>query len=160
MSLHRIIRLSAKLKAVVGAGAGLASFFWFRGGTVSHRLTGVGSDVVTAIGVDVVLGIGVGAGIGFGFGFGLSCFPGCDCWRSSRSAGRPVCDVSACIEVSRPVPLVSASYSSLWPPSVAATTLVTMSVMPFAYRTSSWWYASHFSSVFSGHVFIPRHCAS
>jgi len=78
-SLLRIIRLTAKLEPVVWAGAWLADFFWFHGGTVSHRLAGVGTDVVTAIDVDVVLGVGVGAGFDFCFSFGSSCLPGCDC---------------------------------------------------------------------------------
>jgi len=162
LSLLRIIRLSARLEPVVGAAAGLAGFFWFRGGTVSHSLAGVGTGVVTAIGVDVVLGVGIGAGFGFGFGFGLSCLPGCDCWSSSGFSGPPVCVASGCIEASRPAPSVSAFFSSLslWPPSVAVTTFVTMAVMPLPHSTSSWWDASYFSSLSSSHVFIPRHCAS
>ena len=74
------------LEPVVGSGAGLASFFWFHCGTVSHRLFSLGSD-----GVNVALGAGVGVGVargagdrfgfGFGFGFGigtdLSALPGC-----------------------------------------------------------------------------------
>jgi len=164
------------LEPVVGAGARLASFFWYRGGTVSHRLVGVGAgaDVVAPFSVDVALRVGVGvgagsgagarAGFGFGFGFGvgtdLSCLPGCSCWRSSGFFGSPVCVRSACIEASRPTPSVSAFLSSLWPRSVVATTLLTMSVMPLPHSTSSWWYASRFSSFSSNHIFIPRQCAS
>jgi len=175
-SLLRIRHLSAMLEPVVRAGAGLASFFWFRGGTVSHRLVGVGAgaDVVAPFGVDVALGVGVvvgagfgagaGARFGFGFGFGvgaeLSCCPGCSCWSSSGLFGSPVCVRSAGIEASRPTPSVSAFISSLWPRSVVATTLLTMSVMPLPHSTSSWWYTSRFSSLSSNHVFIPRHCAS
>jgi hypothetical protein len=59
--------------------AGLAGFFLFWGGTVSHRLASVSTDDITAIGLDVILGVSVVAGFGFGFGFGLSCFPGSDC---------------------------------------------------------------------------------
>jgi len=73
------------LEPVLVAGAGLANFFSFRDGTVSHRLVGVGTDVVTPFGVDVALGVGVGvglgvgagAGFGFGFGFGSSVDLGC-----------------------------------------------------------------------------------
>jgi len=126
------------LEPVVGAGPGLAGFFWFRGGTFSHRLVGVGvsADVVAPLGADVALGLGVGAGLGagagagagfgfgdglefgfgFGFGFGvgidLSCLPGCSCWRSSGFSGPPVWVRSACIEASRPAPSVSALLSS------------------------------------------------
>ena len=150
------------LEPVVGAGPGLASFFWFRGGTVSHRLVGggVGADVVAPLGADVALGVGVGAdlgagagagagfgfgdGFGFGFGFGfsvsidLSCLPGCSCWRSSGFSGPPVRVRSACIEASRPAASVSALLSSFWPRSVAATALATMSVMPSPHSRSSW----------------------
>ena len=58
-SLLRIRSLSAKLYPVVGAGAGLARFCCFRCGTVSHRLVGVGTGVVTAVSIDVVLRVGV-----------------------------------------------------------------------------------------------------
>jgi len=70
-SLLGIMRLSAMLEPVVGAGAGLVSFFWFRGGTISHCLVGVGADVVAPFGVDVALGVGVGVVFGTGLGLGL-----------------------------------------------------------------------------------------
>jgi len=87
-SLHKIRRLSAMLAPVVGVGAGLASFCWFRGGTVSHCLDGVGPFAV-----DMALGTSVGAGLsagarfgsvfGFGSGFGigpdLGSLSGCSC---------------------------------------------------------------------------------
>jgi len=63
LSLLRIIRLSAKLEPVVQALGGPAGFFWFRGGTVSHRLASIGSDDVTTLGVDVGLRIGVSAAV-------------------------------------------------------------------------------------------------
>jgi len=151
------------LEPVVGAGPGLAGFFWFRGGTIAHRLVGVGvSADVAPLGADVALGVGVGAGlgagagggagagfgfgdgIGFGFGIGfvvgidLSCLPGCICWRSSGFSGPPVWVRSACIEASRLAPSVSALLSSFWPRSVAATSLATMSVMPSPHSRSSW----------------------
>jgi hypothetical protein len=44
---------------------------------LSHSLTGVGTDVVTAIDVNAVLGISVCAGFSYGFGFGMSFLPGC-----------------------------------------------------------------------------------
>jgi len=69
------------LKPAIGAGPGLAAFFWFRGRTVSHRLVdiGIGTDVVAPLGANVALGVRVGAGFGagasagaaFGFGDGL-----------------------------------------------------------------------------------------
>jgi len=138
-SLIRNRCLSAKLEHVVWAGAGLASFFWLRGGTDSHRLVGVGvgTDDVTAFSIDVVLAVdgvvgvsaGFGFGLGFSVGFGLRCLPACGCWRSSSSFGPPVCAKSACIKASRPTSLVSALFFSLCPRSVAATTIVIMSVM-------------------------------
>jgi acetyltransferase-like isoleucine patch superfamily enzyme len=77
-SLIRIRCLSAKLETVVGAGDRLANIFLLGGGTVSHCLVGVGTDVITAVGVDVVHGLGVSIGAGFdiGFGFDLNCLPG------------------------------------------------------------------------------------
>jgi len=122
-------------------------------------MVGGGADVVTTLGVDVVLGVCVAAGFGFGFGFSLSCLPGCGCWRSSGFCSPHVCDISACIESCRPTPSVSAFRSSLLPRSVVVTTLVTMHVMPLPHSKSSWWYASRFSSDSSNHIFIPRHCA-
>ena len=100
----------------------------------SHRLAGVGTNVITAIGLDVVLSDGVGAwfGCGFGLGFGLSCLPGGDCSQSSGFSGPAIWVPSERIEASRPAPSVSAFLSSLflWSPPVAVTTLVAMSVMP------------------------------
>jgi len=169
-SLLKIRCLSAMLEPVVGAGAGagLANSFWFRGGTVSNRLIGIRPDVVTPFGADVVLGVGVGVGVGvcagfvlcLGCGFDLSCLPGCGNWNSSGFLGPAGCGKSACIETSRPTPSLSAFLSSLWPHSVVDTTLVIMSMMPLPHSTSSWWYASRFSSCSSNHVSIPRHCAS
>jgi len=111
------------LEPIVGAGAGLASFFWFRGGTVSHRLVGVSAADVSPFGADMVLSVVVGAGLGAGTGFGfrvgsgfgfgigtdLSYLPGYSCWRSSGSSGPPGWVRSACIEASRPTPSVSPS---------------------------------------------------
>jgi hypothetical protein len=91
------------LQPVVGAGPGLAGFFWFHSGTVYHHLIEiVVADVAPSTG-DVVFGVGVGAGfcagscfrlgLAFGFGFGirtdLSSLPGCSCWRSSCLSGPP-----------------------------------------------------------------------
>jgi len=155
------------LEAVVGDGAGIAGFFWFRGGTVSDRLVGVGAADVAPVGADVVLGVGVGsglragAGIGFGVGFGsgfgigsdLSSLPGFSCWRSSGFSGPPDWVRCACIAASRPT-------SSFWSRSVAATTLATMSVMRSPHSRASWWYPSRVFSFSSNHDFIPHHCAS
>jgi len=165
-SLCRIRRLSAMLEPVVGATPGLAGMFGFGGGTVSHRLfgVGVGADVIAPVGADVALGVGIAGGLsagvcagagfgfahgfgldlgfGFGFGFGvgidLSCLPGCCCWRSSSSSGPPVGVRSACIKASRPTPSVSAVLSLFWPRSLAATALATMSMMPSPPSRSSW----------------------
>lgn len=158
--------LSAKLQPVVGAGAVLARLFWFRGWTLCYRQdgvnTGVVTDVITAVGVNVVLGVGVGviAGFGFGFGFDFNCLPGCSCWRSLGLLGQPGCIRSACIAASTLTHLVSAFCSSLWPHSIAVTTLLTLFVMPLPHSQSSWWYVSHFSSFSSNHLFIPSHGAS
>jgi len=170
------MHLSAMLEPVVGAWAGLVSCFHFRGGTDSHRLDSVGTDVVATLGVKVALGVcvgesfgaggsfvfgfGFGLGLGFGFGIDSSCVPGCSCRRSSCLFGRPACVRSACIKASRPTPSVSAFLSSLWSRFIAATTLLTMSVMPLPHSTSFWWYATRFSYFASNHVFIPRHCVS
>jgi len=167
-SLLRVRCLSALLEPVVLAGAGQASFFWFHGGTVSHHVVNVGTDVVTFLGLDeavavgVVVGLGAGAGfgIGFGFGFDLSCQPGCGCWCSSGFFGPSASVKSACIEASRPIPCVSSVLCSLWCRSIAATILVIMSMMPLPHSTSSWWYASRCSYLSCNHVFIARHCAS
>jgi len=173
-SVLRIRHLSAMLEPGVAAWAGLTSFPRFHGGTVSHSLVGVGTDVVTPFGVDVTLCISTGVGLGvcagfgfrgrFGFGFGigidLGCLPGCSCSRSSGLFGPPVCVGAVCIEASRPIFSGSAFLFSLWSRSVAATTLTSKSMMPLPHSTSSWWYASCFSSFSSIHVFIPCHCAS
>jgi hypothetical protein len=130
-SLLRIRRLSALLEPVVGAEARLAGFFWFRGGTISHRLVSVSADVIAPFGAAVALSVGVSVGVGaglcacagfvfevglgfgfyFGFGIGIywSCLPvciccSCCCWCSSGFSGPPVCVRSACIEASRPTP--------------------------------------------------------
>jgi len=172
-SFLRIRRLPAKLEPVVGAGAGLARFFWFHGGTVCHRPVGVGAHVVSVfdadvahlVGVDAGLAAGAGLGLGdvFGSGFAigidLSCLPGCSCGRSSGFSGPPVCVRSACIEPTRPTPSVSTFPSSLWSCSVAATALATMSLMPLPHSRSSWWYASRIFSFTSNHNVIHRHCA-
>jgi len=160
------------LEPVVGAGAGLPNFSWVRSGTVSHHLVSVGSDVVASVSIHHVLSIGVsvgpraGARFGFGFGFGfgvgtnVSCLLGLGCWRSSGYFGSPVCVRSACIKASMLTPSVPTFVSSLWPRSVAAATLATMSEMPLPHSTSSWWYQSRFPSFSSNYVFIPPHCAS
>ena len=149
MSLIRIRHLSAMLWPVVGAGAGLASFFWFHGGTVSHGLVGVGTDVITHLGIavalSIVVGVGLGTGAGFSFrlvfGFGiaiaLSCLPGCRGWCFSDCFGPRVWVRSASIEASRPTPSVSGIHSSLWSGASAATSLATMSMMPMPHSTSS-----------------------
>ena len=171
-SLSRIRRLSAILQPVVRAGAGLAGFFWFRCGTVCHHLVNVGANVVDPFGLDVVLSIGVSAdfgagdgarfGIGFGFGLGtnLGWPPSSSSWGASGFWGSPVRFRSRCMEASRATPSVSAFMSYLWPCSVAATTLLNMSVMPLPHSTSSWWYVTHISSFYSKHIFIPHHCTS
>jgi len=71
LSLLMIKRLSAMLEPVIGAGAGLAGFIWFRGGIISHHLFSVGAADIAPFHADVVLGVGVGAGLTAGAGFGL-----------------------------------------------------------------------------------------
>jgi len=170
----RMAHQSAMLEHVVGAGAELASFVWFRGGSVSHRLVGVGIQVVAPFAADVALGVGVcaglGAGDGFGFGdsFGFGCgmgmdvswVPGGRCWRSSGFSGPPVWVRSWFITSFRPTPLVSAFLSSLWSRSVAATAIATMSLMPLLHCGSTWWYKFCIFFCSSNHNFVPRHCAS
>jgi len=159
------------LKPAVRAGVGLGGFLCLCGGTFSHRLVGVGADVALSVGVGEGPRAGagfsfwIGSGFGFGFSFSigigidLSCLPGCSFGLSSGFLGPPVCVRSACFEPSRPPPAVSAFLFSLWARSIAATTLATISMMSFPHGMSFWWYASHFSSFSSNHVFIPRHCA-
>jgi len=179
-SLLKIRRLSAMLEPVVGAGAGWASYIWFCGGTVSHRLVGVSTDVVAPFRVDVALGIGAsigagvgagaGAGAGFGFGIGfvfnfgiaidLSCRPGGSYWLFSGIFSPPFCIRSASIEAFRATCSVSAFLSSLWSRSVPTTTPATMSAMPLPHSTSSRSYTSHFLPFSSNHAFIPCHWAS
>jgi len=143
-SLFPIWRLSAMQEPVVGTGAaaGKAGFLSCHGCTVSHSLVDAGTDVVTTLGVDVVLGIGVNIVIGSWFricsGFALSSLPYCGCWHTSGDFGPPVYISSVCITPFRPTPSVSTLLSSLCHSCVAATILVTMSVMPLPRSKSSW----------------------
>jgi hypothetical protein len=78
------------LKPVVGAGAGLATFCWFCGRTISHHLVGVDTGAVALFVVDVAVSTGVGVGVGlsggarfgcrfgFGSGFGFGIGTGTD----------------------------------------------------------------------------------
>ena len=162
LCLLSITGRSAKLELLVGAGAGMSCFFRFCGGIVSHHLVGIGTDVITGFGVNVVLGVRVGVSAGFGlcFGFNLSSPPFRSCWHSLGNFGPAVSVKSACIEDSRPTPLVSAVLSSPWLCSVPPIAPLTISVMSLPHTTSSWWYTSHSFSISSNHVFIPRHNAS
>jgi len=59
LSLHTIWRLSAKLEPVVLTVPGLARFFCYCCETVSHSLIAVGTEIVTAVIIVVVLSVGV-----------------------------------------------------------------------------------------------------
>jgi len=117
-SLLKISRLSAMLEPDFGAGPGsgpLSSLFnikrlaavldppgpmgalwlWVRGGTVSHRLAGVGAN------------FGLGSCYGFGCTLSSIMVSGCccSCWRFSDP---PSCVVSACCDASSPPPSIPA----------------------------------------------------
>jgi hypothetical protein len=53
------------------AGTGLATCFWFHGGTVSHRLVGVGTGAVTPFNLNMALVVSRGVGVGLGAGASL-----------------------------------------------------------------------------------------
>jgi len=69
LSLFIIIGHSAILDPIVRAGAGLACFFWFCGGTVSHCLVHVGAEEIAPFGANVLLSLTVRAGLRSGAGF-------------------------------------------------------------------------------------------
>jgi len=123
-SLLNIRHLSAMLDPAVGAGPvtgpRLMGARWHlaRGGTVTHRLVGVGADF--ALG----LGRGVGCSLSCSLSFG-SC---CSCSHFSCHSSRVV---SACCDASSPPPFVLAviSLSFYLPSWTGATTFMTFVIM-------------------------------
>jgi len=174
-SLLTISRLSAMLKPEVRArpGSGTLSsicnirrfavvfdppgpmgalWLWVRGGTVSHRLGGVGADFGFCS--CCCFGCPLSGSLGFG-----CC---CSCWRFS---GPPSCVVSTCCEASSPPPSISAvsSLSFSLASRAGATPFMTFTivfVMPAPLSLLSSWQESHFCSLSCIHVLITSHCAS
>lgn len=105
------------LEPVVVAGAGLASFVWYHGVTVSHHLVGMHAKVIVPFNVDVALsfyvigslwvrrGFSFGSSVGFGIGLPLSYHPGFSSWRYSALHGLLVSVSSAVIQASCPAAL-------------------------------------------------------
>jgi len=155
-SLLNMRRVSAILDPAVGAvpGPGLTGALWLlsRGGTVSHRLAGVGADF--GLGADHGLGCSLSCRLGFGFW--------CSCWSFS---GLPSRVVSACCDASSSPPSVLAVIllsfcRTSWPGATPFMTFAIMFVMPAPHSLSSSWQASHFCSLSCIHAIIPCHCVS